>query len=449
MNKLKRILVLADNHAEFENLTPAFADLPFGWKVHFSNSPVDALCVLNQVQFDLIFVDLKAGTLEGIQFLHEVWLRHPQTIRFLVGSSFDPDVMLTCVMGSHQFLHKPLTTASVRDSLERAEITDRLLHDKSVQNLVSRIRTFPARPTIYVEVMKELRSANASAQSVGELVSKDLAISTKLIQVINTAPFGLLQPVTTPADAVLMLGMEITASLVLGIEAFAQLDRIKPLYFSLDQVWRHSQTVAHSAKKIAEVFSSDRDLIHDAFTAGLLHDLGKIALAMNIEEQYNDALSVAREKKIRGWQAENEVLGASHAEAGAYLLSLWGLPAGIIESVAAHHQPAASMARSFNSTVAVHLANNLEFARHAWEAGKTDATPDLDYPAELRLHESAELLRQIASLPRKFELEQRLRQVEPKAVAETVSLGISSPEEPQIRGGKSWFTRVRTNLLRA
>jgi len=447
MNKLNRILVLSDNRADSENLPPAFADLPFGWKVHYSNSPADALCVLNQVEFDLIFVDLVDGPLAGIQFLHEVWLRHPRTIRFLLGTKFDSDVMLTCVMGSHQFLQKPLTSTSVRNTLERAEITDKLLQDKAVQSLVSRIRTFPARPTIYVEVMKELRSSNASAQTVGELVSKDLAISTKLIQVINTAPFGLLQPVTTPADAVLMLGMEITASLVLGIEAFSQLDHLRPLYFSIDQVWRHSQAVALSARRIAEHFVADRDVAHDAFTAGLLHDLGKIAMAMNIEEQYNSALLAAREQKVRFWQAEKDLLGTTHAEAGAYLLSLWGLPGSIIESVASHHLPASRVDRSFSAVTAVHLANTLEYARLSIEAGKTEFELDLDYDEELCLLEHAEVLREIAALPKKFNLAERLKKPEPKSTSEMVALGIAPPEAAA-PAGKNWFTRLRSNLLR-
>ena len=450
MNKLKRILVLSDSRADSEGISPAFADLPFGWKVHFSNSQADALCVLSQVDFDLLFVDLSAGPLAGIQFLGQVWQRHPQIIRFLLGPSYDSDVMLTCVMGGHQFIQKPLSVSSVRASLDRAQMMDRMLQDKAVQSVVSRIRTFPSRPTIYVEVMKELRSPNASAITVGEIVSKDLAISTKLIQVINTAPFGLLQPVTTPADAVLMLGMEITASLVLGIEAFARLDHIKPLYFSIDQVWRHCQTVAVTSKKIAELFSSDREVAHDAFTSGLLHDLGKVALAMNLEEQFQSTFALAQQRKIRGWQAEREILGATHAEAGAYLLSLWGLPASIVEAVGMHHCPSSRLDRDFSAATAVHLANTLEFARHSIESGREEFLLDLDYPAELSFHEYGEALRELASLPAKFNLTELLKKPEHKSDAETVPLGVSDPSQVAATApAKTWFTKLREGLLRA
>jgi HD-like signal output (HDOD) protein len=449
MNKLKRILVLTDNRADSESTTPAFADLPFGWKAHFSSSPADALCVLSQVEFDLLFVDLNDGPLAGVQFLHEVWQRHPQVIRFLLGATYDSDVMLTCVMGGHQFLQKPLSVPSVRAALDRAELMDRMLQDKAVQGIVSRIRTFPSRPTIYVEVMKELRSPNASAITVGEIVSRDMAISTKLIQVINTAPFGLLQPVTTPADAVLMLGMEITASLVLGIEAFARLDNIKPLYFSIDQVWRHCQNVALTSKRIAELFSSDREVAHDAFTSGLLHDLGKVALAMNLEEQYKTTVTRAQQKKIRESEAEKELLGATHAEAGAYLLSLWGLPATIVEAVGMHHCPAGRLDRDFSATAAVHLANTLEYARHCLETNRPEFLMDLDYPEAFSLHEYGDALREIAGLPTKFNLTELLKKPEPKAQAETVLMGVSDPDQAAPPPAKNWFTKLRSTLLRA
>ena len=115
--------------------------------------------------------------------------------------------------------------------------------------------------------MRELRSPTASAATVGELVEKDLAISTKLIQVVNSAFYGLAQQVTDPAAAVLLLGLETTASLVLSIEAFARFDKVKPIYFSMDKVWKHSQSVAASAKKIAELLSNDQDVARNAFTA--------------------------------------------------------------------------------------------------------------------------------------------------------------------------------------
>jgi len=397
MKDFGRILVLIDNAAEVAIVAPLFSQLPEGWKVHVSENSEDALCQLGQVRFDVVFVDLKEGPHASAQFLHQVWSRHPDTIRFLLAGSMAPDLMVTCALGPHQFLQKPLDAEAIRNALERASLVHRLFQQKDVQALVSRIRTFPSRPTVYVEVMKELRSSHASAMNVGELVSRDLAISAKLLQITNSAFFGFTRPVSSPSDAVLLLGMETTASLVLGIEAFSRLDNIKLLYFSTDQVWKHCQAVAHSARAITEYVTNDSALAHEAYTAALLHDIGKLALAVNVEEHYREALNGAREKHLPAWKVEKDIFGATHAEAGAYLLSLWGLPAGVIEAVACHHLPARELAPEFSAITAVHLANALEDAESAAHSGgPAEPELDLEYPAELGFREHIDDFRALA-----------------------------------------------------
>lgn len=395
MNEIGRILLVIDNLADLAAVTPHFTQLPACWKVHVSQSPADALCHMDQVHFDIIFVDLKDGPVASTQFLHEVWARHPETVRFLMGESLDPDLMVTCALGPHQFLQKPLEEVTVRSAIDRAELVHRLFQEKAVQGLVSRIRTFPSRPSVYVEVMKEVRSSEASAQTVGELVSRDLAISAKLLQITNSAFFGFQRKVSAPSEAVLLLGMQTTASLVLGIEAFSKLDNVKLLYFSTDQIWKHSQAVANSAKAIAELMSDDPEVAHNAYTGALLHDIGKLALAVNLEDQYRQAIDTAREKNVPLFEVEREIFGATHAEAGAFLLSLWGLPAPVIEAAACHHQPARELGTTFNALTAVHLANALDYAEVSGRTGFPEFRLDLDYPAELHVQENLEQLREI------------------------------------------------------
>jgi putative nucleotidyltransferase with HDIG domain len=308
-----------------------------------------------------------------------------------------PDLMVTCALGPHQCLQKPLDASAVRGALERADLVDRLFQGKDVQALVSRIRTFPTRPTVYVEVMKELRSSDASVQAVGDLVSRDLAISAKLLQITNSAFFGFSRPVSSPGDSVLLLGMETTASLILGIEAFSRLDNVKLLYFSTDQVWKHSQAVANSARAIAEHVTNDSALAHDAYTAGLLQDIGKLALAVNLEDQYRQAHDSARAQNLPLWEVEKQFFGATHAEAGAYLLSLWGISAPVIEAVASHHLPASALSSEFTASTAVHLANAFE---HAESEGGREAEPlqgaGWDYSSELAIAANLEEFRAVA-----------------------------------------------------
>ena len=383
-----------DDLATLAQIEPHLAQLPETWKVHVSHSADDALCQFEQVQFDVVFVDLKSGPLASLEFLHNVWTKHPSTIRFLLADSMAPDLMVSCALGAHQVLVKPLQGPAIQHAIDRAALVNRLFQNKDVQTLVSRIRTFPSRPTVYAEVIRELRSSNASAATVGELVARDLAISTKLLQITNSAFFGFSGPVSKPGDAVLLLGMETTASLILGIEAFSQLDKTKLKYFSTDQIWRHCQVVANAARAIAEHVTQDAELAQEAYTAALLHDIGKLALAVNLDEAYRDALNLGREKNVPAWEVERQAFGATHAEAGAYLLSLWGLPAGVIEAVASHHLPARELSSEFTALTALHLANALENSLNNQPPGQ-EPKLDLDYPTELRIIEQLDTFRDL------------------------------------------------------
>ena len=390
-----RILLIADEPGESSKLSALLSQAAPDRPVFHAATQKEALAALENNDFDSVFCDLSAGPEVGAQFLQEIWKARPRTVRFLLAKSLTPDLIVTCALGANHFLPKPLDLLAVSNALSRADAIGQFVRNDRIQSLVSRMRTLPSRPSLYIEVMRELRSPTASATTVGELVAKDLAISTKLIQVVNSAFYGLSQQVTDPGAAVLLLGLETTASLVLSIEAFARFDKVKPIYFSMDRVWKHSQAVAGSAKKIAELLSNDPDVARSAFTAGLLHDIGKLALALNFEEQYHGALKLAEKQKLSPVEVEAQVFGATHAETGAYLLAVWGLPLPIVEAVARHHAPADSLEKHFTATTALHLAERLHYEEDLEQNGLSEVKIDLQYPVELELSGRMEELRAI------------------------------------------------------
>ncbi|HEX7860457.1 MAG TPA: HDOD domain-containing protein [Verrucomicrobiae bacterium] len=385
MSGTARILLVADDSREMASLKALLAEAAPDRDLHPATSSKEALAALVEHDFEIVICDLGAGPEVGANFLQEVWKQRPRTVRFLLARGLTPDLMVTCALGSHHFIQKPLDAHTLKTALTRADAINQYVRNDRIQSLVSRMRTLPSRPSLYLEVMRELRSPTASASTVGELVEKDLAISTKLIQVVNSAFYGLAQQVTDPAAAVLLLGLETTASLVLSIEAFARFDKVKPIYFSMDKVWRHSQSVAASAKKIAELLSNDQDVARNAFTAGLLHDIGKLALALNFEDQYQGAIKLAEKQKLPASEVEAQVFGATHAETGAYLLSVWGLPLPIVEAVARHHQPARTMDKVFTASTALHIAEQLEYSEDPARRGSKEVMLDLAYPETLHL----------------------------------------------------------------
>src|SRR5438093_5719439 len=126
------------------------------------------------------------------------------------------------------------------------------------------------------------------------------------------------------------------------MHAIAIMDKVKPAYFSINRIWRRSLKLAELSRSIAQRETGDPKIAEDAYTAGLLHDLGTAVLACNLHEQYQRATRMSSEQQIRISAAEIEVFGAAHAQVGAYLLALWGLPATVVEAVGCHQVPSRS-----------------------------------------------------------------------------------------------------------
>jgi HD-like signal output (HDOD) protein len=383
----KRILFVDDESSWLNQLRDAFRGQESEWEMSFVDGGTAALAAMEQRSYDVIITDMQMPGMTGAQLLNEVGRRQPKTVRFILADSTDKDLVMKCVLGSHQFLTKPCEPDLLKDRIHRALVLDQWLGNDSLKSLVSRIRTFPSIPSLYFEVLKELNSPNASAQRVGEIIARDLAMTTKLLQMINSAFFGLARQITDPTEAVTILGFETVKSLVLCIQVFAQFDKVKPTYFSIDRLWRHSTAVALASRNIAQVEGADAEEQEEAYMAGLLHDLGKLVLVSNFGDQYDGAQTLARKNQLPLWDVERDLFGAAHSDIGAYLLGLWGLPLGVAEAAALHHAPLRQDEQRFNSLTAVHAANVLIQSEKPEPDGFVLPTLDTAYLAKLNLAE--------------------------------------------------------------
>ena len=308
----------------------------------------------------MLVADLDLPELDGAALLQQVRKRYPETLRFILAPESERDQVMKRVLGAHQFLAKPLNKTALRHALEQAVAVNVWIPSNKIRELAGRIRAFPTVPSLYFEVVNLLRSPDATTEEVGELIGKDMAMMTKLLQVLNSAYFGLPRRVTEPAEAVGILGFEAVKSVVMAVKLLGQYERLRPEYFSIERLWRHSMAVALTAKELAMLATGDRSLAASAFTAGLLHDLGKMVLAANFDEHYSGAHSLARKLQVPLCDIEREVFGASHGEIGAYLFALWGMPPDLLEAVALHHNPPRTACDEFSALTAVHVANALE-----------------------------------------------------------------------------------------
>ena len=261
------------------------------------------------------------------------------------------------------------------------------------QALIGKLRWIPSPPTLYFRIALEMESLNASVETIGEIIAQDPPVTAKVLQLANSAVFGLHLQVNQPAEAVAYLGLEATRTLVLLAHTFSEFDGLPKAGFSVDELWFHSVLVGQFARQIVLLEQQEPDAGEQAYAAGLLHDLGKILFAANLPIPFGQAVNLARQEKTSLHLIENRFLGATHAEIGACLLAIWGLPATIVEAVALHHEPSAAPQKAFGPLAAVHAAD--VFA-HQFAPDHPDIVPlELDqvYLQQLGLIDRAEFWR--------------------------------------------------------
>ncbi len=355
----KRVLFVDDEPRVLQGLQRMLHPMRKEWEMHFVESGQQALELLSKHDFDVIVSDMRMPGMTGADLLEEVKKRYPRVVRFILSGHSDHDLILKSVGCAHQYLTKPCDADVLRRAVKRAFSLRDLMSNEKLKALVGRLSTLPSLPSIYLELMQELKRSDTTIRRVGQIVSKDVGMTAKILQLVNSAFFALPRHVTDPVQAATLLGIDTIRALVLSVHIFSQYASAKGRKVSIERLWRHSLSVGSCAKRIAQIENSGAKGIDDAFIAGLLHDLGKLVLLTCLGEEYAEVVDIATRERRSHHQVEIEKFGASHAHVGGYLLGLWGFPDPLVEAVAFHHNPGECLAEGFTSLVAVHVADGL------------------------------------------------------------------------------------------
>ncbi len=328
-----------------------------GFDFIFVSSGEQTLEALKKHQIDVIVADIRMPGMDGVTLLRRVKQYYPTVVRIALTGHSDMVTSLHATLLVHQFLSKPCDAATLKATLRRACTLSELLYDSDLQRLVLKLKSLPSPPFLYFQIMNEMQSPNSSTEKVGKIVARDIAMTTKVLQLVNSAFFGLREYVADPVQATSLLGMEIIRELVLSIHLFSEISQYKLEQLGLSSLWDHSMEVANFARMIALNGGLSRKEADQAFLAGLLHDVGKLVLAENMPERYYKGYWMGIQQGIELFEAENKVFGANHAQLGAYLLALWGLPDWVVSATGYHHIPEVKVEDGFSPVTAVHIAN--------------------------------------------------------------------------------------------
>ena len=386
----KRVLFVDDDQFVLDALRRMLRVRRDEWDMTFVPSAEAALAVVEREPVEVVVTDIRMAGMDGTALLAEVQRRFPRTVRIVLSGSSQAEAAMRAVAVAHQFLAKPCDPETLRSVVQRACSLHELLDDESVLDVLGGIEALPAVPRIYHQLVGALADDEADIDRVAEIVEQDLGISAKILQLVNSSFFGIAREITSIREATTYLGTNTIRDLTLGVEAFRMVEGARiPAGYSVEREQRHAFRCARIASRLAP----DKRGAEQAYLAAMLHDIGKLVLAVELPERFARALRAANEAGEPFHAAERRIGCATHAEIGACILGLWGMPYPIVEAVANHHAPARVAHEGFAVLTAVHVADALAHELGGAGAGLVDE----DYLRSVGLEGRLEGWRELAA----------------------------------------------------
>ncbi|OVE78015.1 hypothetical protein BVX99_00925 [bacterium F16] len=329
------------------------------WDMHFANSGSEALVLMEGRTFDVVVSDLRMPKMDGIQFLEAVKERHPKCIRFILSGYADKDMLLRSIGPTHQFLTKPCDPDLLKSKIRRALDLRRLFMEEKAPQILKAITRVPILPMVYKELTTLIQSGQANASNIAEVISRDIGISAKILQLVNSAFFGLPRSVSDVSTAVSLLGLETITGVIMTVNAFDSFTETEVQELGLDSLYNHSILTGYYSQFICKELMHDKKAAEEAQLAGMTHDVGKLLFMKSGSTLWSKLYAQSRHENLDLWTLERKELSITHAELGAYLLGVWGMADNITEAVAFYHVPSKCCNQGLSVLTAVHLANVL------------------------------------------------------------------------------------------
>lgn len=384
---MEQVLFVDDEPHILDGLRRTFRRKRDDWDMRFASGADEALRLLEEKPATVVVSDMKMPGRDGADLLAEVKERYPETVRVILSGHSEIELVMKAVGPSHQYLSKPCEPEKLENTIKRAQALRELLNSPELAALVARVDGLPSMPAAYQEIVQCLQRPDAGVEDVGRIIGRDIGMTAKTLKLVNSAYFGLAQPVTSIEKAVFVLGMETIMSLVLSHEVFSRYEQARAGSFNAGALASYTAEVGAATRVIAKHERLEKSAANDAFTAAMLHDAGKLVLAAELPEAYEEVLTRTGGQVAYSEEIERELLGATHAEVGAYLIGLWGLPDPIVNAVAYHEVPSKCPALEFGPLGIVHVASRLVLNPNEGDLEAISPSLDIDYLSRLGMSE--------------------------------------------------------------
>jgi HD-like signal output (HDOD) protein len=348
----RHILLVGDHTRRWQ--AQALLPRAHHWISTFAGSSAEALHELERRPQDVVVADLETLAPDGDSLLAVVSERWPWTSRIAVSGSLDSasQPYQAPYPAAHQYLYRECAADEFHEAVERCLKLQDCLSHPGLRLLIGSIRQLPPRPRTFARLQVMMSDRNVTPKKICAVIEADAAITAKVLQLANCALFHDQDRVRSIEQALIRLGFAGVRNLVMCSEVLAGWGGAAGSDVNLDSMQAHVQRVA----RVTAALTNGTPCSDEAVLAAFLHDIGYWILVQERPDELARAAALAVTEDIPMHEAERRVLGTSHAEIGAYLLGLWGMPNTLVEAIAHHHTPERAGVRRFNALSALAVA---------------------------------------------------------------------------------------------
>ncbi|MDD3051668.1 MAG: response regulator, partial [Candidatus Cloacimonetes bacterium] len=204
---MKKIIFVDDEINILQGLKRMLHSYRNEWQMSFANSGQEALEMMQKEQFDIVVSDLRMPNIDGAKLLQTVSELYPRTARIVLSGHADKEMILKVTTTAHQYLTKPCDSVAIKEVIDKIVHLREIIYDQDVINIVSRVKSIPVLPDVYLQIVNKLKDSSATLKEIGQIISKDIALTAKILQLVNSSFFGLYRKINDPIQAVSLLGI--------------------------------------------------------------------------------------------------------------------------------------------------------------------------------------------------------------------------------------------------
>lgn len=353
----KNILFVDDDENVINGIRRQLRPYREQWQLFFAQSGNQALQLMQHTPVDLIISDMLMPEMQGNELLRQVGKLYPGTIRVILSGYADEETIKCALEVAHQHLIKPCNAATLRETIAQIFKIQDCLKNPRIMEGIGDPNQLPSLPKIYHEINAAIANDNTTVNELAEIFARDMVLSAKLLQLVNSAYFGLHRIVSNLSDAINMVGIKKLGNLVLSVHlktAFPVTDPLMERY--MHYLWKDAARVAELAKLISISERQQQDRPDQAYLGGLLHNMGLLIFLSRGGDRIKTLLEQVKNTDTPVSELETQIFGFTRSEATAYLLSLWKIPPRIIESILLQNTPSDAAYNGVSALTAVHVA---------------------------------------------------------------------------------------------